>query len=264
VTIAHQDGGPGLFGDPVSGPSAAPTTGQADSAGDALYPVLGGTNNPALDLTDSSLSLNNNTLTVSMKVADLTQLPAAHAATRGELAEYVTRWQIGNTLYYAEMSTAGNIADAQFAAGRVQSVDLCSVSACDPHVLVYPEGPSSTSSRETGTASCPSNPSESSPCTVTITIPVADVGSPTPTSLFESVGTYAFSAAHPQLGTTNPEGQADSVPLEIDGICCFNFSADAPSPKVPEFPLPMLAAVAAVVVAFAATRIRRRRRRPTA
>jgi hypothetical protein len=260
VMIAHQNGGPGLFGDAVSGPTAAPVTGQGDDSGDALYPVIGGANNPAMDLVDSRLSMDGSSLTVTMKVADLTQLPAAHAATRGVLAEYVTRWQMGNTLYYAEMSTSGNAADAQFAAGRVQSVDLCSVSACDPHVLVYPEGPSTTSSRESGTATCPSSPSATNPCTITITIPAADVGAPTSSSLFESVGTYAISAAHPQFGTNNPEGQADSVPLEIDGICCFNFSADAPSPNVPEVPLPALAALTALLVTFAVTSIRRRRR----
>ena len=260
VMIAHQNGGPGLFGHAVTGPPATATTGQSDSAGDALYPVLGGTNNPAMDLTDSRLSLSDTALTVTMKVADLTQLPAAHAATHGALAEYVTRWQVGNTLYYAEMSTSGNVADAQFSGGKVQSVDLCSVSACDPHVLVYPEGSSTTSSRETGTVACPSSPSATNPCTITITVPVADIGSPTSTSQFESVGTYALSAVHPQLGTTNPEALADSVPLEIDGICCYNFAADAPGPSLPEYPLPVVAALSAVLVLLAATRIRRRRR----
>jgi hypothetical protein len=260
VMIAHQNGGPGLFGDPVTGPSAMPTAGQADADGDALYPVLGGANNAAMDLAGSSLSLSDTALTVTMKVADLTQLPAGHAATRGELAEYVTRWQVGNTLYYAEMSTAGDISDAQFSAGKVQSIDLCSVSACDPHVLVYPEGPSATSSRETGTATCPSSPSGANPCTITITVPIADVGSPTSTSLFESVGAYSLSAVHPQLGTTNPEAQADSVPLEIDGICCYNFAADAPGPDLPEFPLPVIGSLVAALVLLVTAHVRRRRR----
>ena len=58
-------------------------------------------------------------------------------------------------------------------------------------------------------------------------MPLADIGNPTTTSLLESVGTYALSASHPQLGTTNAQAQADSVPLEIDGICCTNFTADS-------------------------------------
>ena len=258
VMIAHQNGGPGLFGTDVTGPSAAPVSGQSDRTGDALYPVLGGTNQPAFDLTDSSLALSGGNLTVTMKVADLTQLPSA-ATTGGALAEYVTRWQVGNTLYYAEASMVGNSATAQFSAGKVQSVDLCSVSACDPHVLVYPEGPSTTSSRESGTATCPAAPSAKTPCTITVSVPVADVGSPTSGSLFESVGTYALTASHPQLGTTNAQAQSDNVPLEIDGICCYNFSANAPSAAVPEFPWPALGAGFAAVLAFGVTRRRRRK-----
>ena len=260
VMIAHQNGGPGLFGTPVSGPSAAPVSSQQDESGDALYPVIGGSNQPAFDLTNGQLALNGSTLTVTMKVADLTQLPQDSQATHGSLADYVTRWQMGNTLYYAEMSTAGSTADAQFSGGAVQSVDLCSVSACDPHDLVYPEGPSATSKAETGSVSCPSSPSAANPCTITVTVNAADVGSPASTSLLESVGSYAFSASHPQLGTTNAQAQADNVPLEIDGICCYNFAQDAPSPDVPEFPLPALASIAAVVVLLGAARIRRRRR----
>jgi hypothetical protein len=258
VMIAHQNGGSGLFGTSVSGPSTAPVSGQQDRSGDALYPVLGGSNQPAMDLTDGSLSLSASTLTVTMKVADLTQLPSA-AQTGGALAEYVTRWQVGNTLYYAEASMTGSSSTAQFSAGEVQSVDLCSVSACDPHVLVYPEGPSTTSSQESGTATCQASPSATNRCTITISVPVADVGSPTSSSLFESVGSYSLSASHPQLGTTNAQAQADSVPLEIDGICCYNFSASAPSTDVPELPLPAIAAIAAVGLSLFVVRRRRRR-----
>jgi hypothetical protein len=195
---------------------------------------------------------------VTMKVPDLTQLPSA-AQTGGALAEYVTRWQVGNTLYYAEASMTGSSSTAQFSAGEVQSVDLCSVSACDPHVLVYPEGPSTTSSQESGTATCQASPSATNRCTITISVPVADVGSPTSSSLFESVGSYSLSASHPQLGTTNAQAQADSVPLEIDGICCYNFSASAPSTDVPELPLPAIAAIAAVGLSLFVVRRRRRR-----
>src|SRR5256885_11850779 len=45
--------------------------------------------------------------------------------------QYVTRWQMGNTIYYAAMeNTALN--QPVFFAGKAQSVDLCSVSACFP------------------------------------------------------------------------------------------------------------------------------------
>ena len=54
---------------------------------------------------------------------------------------------------------------------------------------------------------------------------VADVGTPTSASLLEEVGAYAFAASHPENATTNAQAEADSVPLEIDGACCFNFKA---------------------------------------
>jgi hypothetical protein len=54
---------------------------------------------------------------------------------------------------------------------------------------------------------------------------VADVGSPTATSLLEEIGGYAFGSAHPQGATTNAQAFADDGPLELDGVCCFNFRA---------------------------------------
>jgi hypothetical protein len=60
---------------------------------------------------------------------------------------------------------------------------------------------------------------------LTIKVKAADVGNPTSKSLLEEVGTYAFAASHPQGATTNAQAQADNVPLQIDGACCFNFKA---------------------------------------
>jgi hypothetical protein len=41
----------------------------------------------------------------------------------------------------------------------------------------------------------------------------------------EEVGAYAFAASHEQGLTTNAQAEADNVPLEIDGACCYNFEA---------------------------------------
>src|SRR5207244_2228164 len=110
--------------------------------------------------------------------------------------QYVTRWQTGNTIYYDAMeNTALN--QPAFFAGKAQSVDLCSVSACFPHVITYPE-PAFGGSAETGSVSCPASPSASNPCTLTITVKVADVGGPTGSNLLEEVGGYAFASAHQQ------------------------------------------------------------------
>jgi len=216
----------GLYGSAVSGPSNAPVAGISDPSGDAKFPVIGGTNVPGMDIVRSSLNLSPDlhTLNVTMKVVDLSN----PALTSTELAaapllQYVTRWQMGNTIYYAAMTNTG-ANQPQFYAGKAQSVDLCSVSACFPHVLTYPE-PNLGGSQETGTLQCPATPSATSPCTITVKVNVSDIGGPTATSLLEEVGGYAFAASHPQGATTNAQAQADNVPLEIDGACCFNFEA---------------------------------------
>jgi len=185
--------------------------------------VIGGTNVPGLDLLGTSLSLNNGVLRVTTKVVDAHNPAATAARIAGtQFLQYVTRWQMGNTLYYAAMQQTAAGASS-FYAGATQSVDLCSISACDPHVLTYPES-GFGGTAETGTISCPATPSPSSPCTVTIAVKAADVGTPAKRSVLEEVGTYGFATSHEQGLTTNPQALADNVPLEVDGLCCFNFS----------------------------------------
>ncbi len=242
VTVARQSSGLGLYGQPVTGASSAPSAsgGMTDPAGDARYPVIGGSNVPGMDLlgTTLGLSADQKTLTVTEKVADLSNPGATASAISGtQLLQYVTRWQMGNTLFYAGFSTSSS-GQPSFYAGKTQSVDLCSVSACDPHVLTYPES-GAGGSAEPGKVACPAHPSAADPCTITINVAVGDVGGPTSSSLLEEVGTYAFAASHLQGLTTNAQAQADNVPLQIDGTCCFNFeprdvSATAPFNPVGE------------------------------
>ena len=223
ITVARQGSGLGLFGTNVSGRSNAPVTGMSQPAGTALYPVIGGTNQTGMDIRSShvTVSPNGQFLNVSMQVTDLAHPAATIAAIPGATnLQYVTRWQMGNTIYYAAME---NNATNQpiFYAGKQQTIDLCSVSACFPHVLTYPEpgtGPTFTGIPETGSISCPSN----GPCTVTIKVRAADVGSPTGKSLLESVGAYSLAAAIQEGAEDNVSAQTDTVPLEIDGVCCYN------------------------------------------
>ena len=226
VTIAHQTSGMGLYGKPVSGASNAPVTGIDDPAGDARYPVIGGSEVTGMDLLGTSLKLDPTakTLTITDKVLDLSNPAATSSQIPGAaLLQYVTRWQMGNTIYYAAMSnTAAN--QPSYYAGAAQSVDLCSVSACDPHVLTYPEA-NLGGTAETGSVKCPAAPSAQGPCTLTITVNTADVGNPTASSSLEEVGTYAFTASHPQGVTSDAQAQANNLPLEIDGACCFNYGA---------------------------------------
>jgi len=101
------------------------------------------------------------------------------------------------------------------------------VSACFPHVITYPEpgALTFTGKSETGTVTCPASPSGANPCTLAIHVQVGDVGSPTATSLLEEVGGYSLAATIQEGAETNITAESDTVPLEIDGVCCYNFKA---------------------------------------
>jgi hypothetical protein len=227
ITIARQSSGMGLLGKAVSGSLNSPVSGIGDPANDALYPVIGGSNVTGMDIVGSSLNLSpdGKTLNVTMQVVDLAHPTTTALAIAGTtFLQYDTRWQMGNTIYYAGMeNTALN--QPTFYAGKAQSVDLCSVSACFPHVITYPEQPAAGGKSEMGSVVCPSVPSASTPCTLTVQVKVQDVGGPTASSLLEEVGGYAFAASHEQGTTTNAQAEGDNVPLEIDGACCYNFEA---------------------------------------
>ena len=90
--------------------------------------------------------------------------------------------------------------------------------------LTYPEA-NLGGTAESGAVTCPPTPSAQAPCTLTIKVNTADVGNPTRTSSLEEVGTYAFASSHPQGRPPMPQAQADNLPLEIDGLCCFNYGA---------------------------------------
>ena len=229
ITIARQSSGVGLFGTTVSGTTNSPVAGLSDQSADALYPVIGGTNVPGMDILGTSLQLSGDgaTLNVTTRIVDLTNPAATALAIAGAAnLQYVTRWQLGNTIFYAAMeNTAAN--EPIFYAGKAQSIDLCSVSACFPHVITYPE-PGFGGTAEPGTIVCPATPSVASPCTLNIAVPVADVGMAPKTaarSLLEEIGSYALGATIQEGAETNATAESDTVPLEVDGVCCFNFKA---------------------------------------
>jgi hypothetical protein len=290
VTVARQDGGLGLNGTTVttrpSEPTSAPTSGMSQAPGRALYPVIGGTNQPALDLSANQLALSadGSKLTVTMNVTDLRSgngIQSAFTSIPGTaFLQYVTRWVMcpadanteANTclIYYAmaeipvtgTASQGGQPTGIEYYAGAAQSIDLCSVSACDPHAEYYPESPSSavptaTGNLETGTVSCPASPSAATPCSITMTVNTAHVGSPGQNTLLEEVGSYSFASARLQAAVTNAQAEADQLPLEVDGVCCFNFQA-APLvlAETPWTPALLLTSLALLTVG---TTVRRRR-----
>ena len=72
---------------------------------------------------------------------------------------------------------------------------------------------------------CPESPAADNPCSLTVRVKVADVGSPTANSLLEEVGGYALGATTQEGMENNATAASDTVPLEIDGVCCYNFQA---------------------------------------
>ena len=241
VTVARQSSGPGLLGADVAGPSNAPVSGLADAAHDALQPNFGNaTNNvPGMDILGNHISTSGRTMTVTTDVLDLSN-PAGTSGTVCTLPtcflQFVTRWQMGTHIYYGMMeNTALN--SPMFYAGETQVVDDCSVSACDPHITVYPELPPNGHS-ETGTVKCPTTPSVATPCTITEQINLSDIGDPNNTKLLEEVGSYAFFSSVPMSGVFQALERIDSVPQQVDGVCCYNFgvSGTVPAPVTPGGP----------------------------
>jgi len=90
-------------------------------------------------------------------------------------------------------------------------------------VITYPEPGFRGGHAETGSLTCPATPPGTNPCLIRVRVNVADVGSLSATSLLQEVGGYALGSAPPQGATTNAQARADDVPLEVDGVCCFNF-----------------------------------------
>src|SRR5205807_8875407 len=105
VPLAHKTSSPGRRGPSVSGlanePNASPS-GMSDRSGDALYPVIGGANQPAFDSTANRVALSaSGVLTVTMKVADVSPSTIAADArnvTGTAFLQYVTRWQMGKSI----------------------------------------------------------------------------------------------------------------------------------------------------------------------
>src|SRR4029077_19904237 len=81
--------------------------------------------------------------------------------------------------------------------GRVQTVDLCSVWACDPHVTVYP-GPTVaplSSHMTTGrivNGSAATRGHAATRGAIVIDVPAGDVGSPRAGDHLDSVGAYSL------------------------------------------------------------------------
>jgi len=198
--------------------STAPVAGTDDPTGDALFKPLGGTNVPGLDITGVKLHLDGSTLHAIVTTAG-SDLGSSAISGQGLVAQLVVRWQMGNDLYYAAAEAAPALGPRAYA-GHSGSVDLCSVSACDPHVLTYPAPP-------VGGVTVPVTTTPAgSGTTYDIAVPVDAVGGVHATSLLEEVAAYGFVSATPaEVPITNAQAMLDVVPVEVEGTRTFNFRA---------------------------------------
>lgn len=221
VTVATQQTGVnGWTGADLSAhESAAPRASVSDPIGDALFKPLGGTTKlRGLDVKNVALALEGTTLHLRVTTEGDSIGEAAKAAN-ALFGQLVVRWQMGDKLYYGavEQSAAGGA--LTWYAGASSSVDLCSVSACDPHYITYPAPPAGGVA-VTGTTK---------PTTSTlydIAVPVSVVGNMTESSLLESVTAFStVSATSAALPLTNAQADADIVPLVVEGARPFNYTA---------------------------------------
>lgn len=222
VTVGTQSTGrnawTGAALTPLRAPTPHPSIG--DATGDALVnKPIGGTNAPGADITAVSLAPSGSNLAVKV-TTNAGTLGSAALKAGTPYAQLVVRWQMGNTLYYAAAEQAATATGGTtFYAGKSGSIDLCSVSACDPHFLTY-YAPPAGGAKVTGTASVPATGA----ATYTINVPLSVVGSPTSSSLLEEVTGYTFvSTQSSSVPITNAQADAEQgIPIEIEGTEAFN------------------------------------------
>jgi hypothetical protein len=252
VTVATQQTGLNAWtGKPLKATeSAAPVARITDPTGDARYPVLGGAQVPGADIEKVSLARSSKNLQIKVTLKHGTLGDAAGAA----LAPYgrlVVRWQMGNTLYHAGVDVDAANGNTSYYAGKTQSTDSCSVSACDPHTLDYVAPPLSGAAAATGSANVGQQ------TTYTINVPLSAIGNPSAHSLLEEVAAYVFAAPVPaNAQDSKAQSDADEVPLELEGTRTFNFEAAAAKGGVLKGELLPLAIMLPLAAAAAARRRR--------
>lgn len=223
VEVVRQISGMGLNGTPISAPSDIGVDGITSAAGDARYEPIAGTNYPGLDVRGVSLKANGDKLSATIQLTDPTQIAAAAQAIGAPFVDFIVRWEYKSKLYFAALEVDATGQTQTFFDGASQSIDLCSVSACDPHLMTYP-GPviaPNTSHSTTGTVSN-GDTASGTPGSISIDVPRADVGNPADGERIDSVGAYSLVSLQSfNTPLLNAMAENDMVPVEVDGACCF-------------------------------------------
>jgi len=224
VLLAQQNRGIGLFGTQVHGVPAS-TKGMVDVLGDGLWdPVYGPANIGQLDLKGVRVYSSASNLVIDVAAASLDNLDDAITATGAGAVDYVVRWTGGqfedpvqgleNPIYYAAVEALPGGVTQAFA-GKATSIDLCSVSACDPHVVDY------GAPGNGGTAVTVVRKQAGSFDYWELTVPRSLVGNPVDGSFLESFGAYTFARKQSaSIQIPNSDAEAGITPVQVDGVCC--------------------------------------------
>jgi hypothetical protein len=206
VETARQITGPRLVGTgsvATTSFSTAPTSGIDDAIGDALYPVDGGQNANALDLTRTGVTSDGTNLTVTINAADASKVASPNSSQPN--VWYLAVWQLDHKLYFAKaaVDSSGNVT---YTAGAPQSFDRVGLNGQTVATLVDYGG--GTTVKGTRTASG-----------FVLTVPLSVVGNPSAGSLLEAVTGYSAldNGLPPEIGPG-----AGNVPTLVDATPAFD------------------------------------------
>ena len=204
---ARQVTGPRLIGKgsvKTQAFTSKPNRSIGDAGGDALYPVDGGTNAPALDLTRSGVTSDGTNLTVTIDAADAAS--AASPNSQQPNVWYLTVWQFEHKLYFAKamVDSGGNVT---YTAGAPRSFDRVGLNAQTVATLVDYSGGTAVQGERTGTG-------------FKLTVPLSVVGSPSAGGLLECVTGYTAldNGLPPEIGPGT-----GNVPTVTDATAAYNF-----------------------------------------
>lgn len=217
IKVSRQASGPSLYAGKPNAALPIRGNGYADAKGDAKYPLAGltystATNQSKLDLLGTSVSLVGGALQFRIKLADATKLGAAvpgggtksDGLTPLQQAKYLVRWDYRGNAYYAAANVPAG-GTPTFFSGTVNSAEgLQAAGGTTPYGNVY-----SAQTAATGTVNTKNN-------TITITVPLAAVGSPTTGAQLISVGSYTL------LGPTDSTATLNTAPITIDSTPTFD------------------------------------------
>ena len=238
VTLIRQNGGIGMYGEPIVAPASFGPGRLTSAAGDAEFdPAYGGAQVDAMDARGLSLSAEGNDLIFNLAVSSLDTPADALSITGAQALDYVIRW-VGdpidsptgtrNPIYYAAAEVT-DLGEPTFFAGPARSIDLCSVSGCFPHIIEYPAPPyggTSVSGKLVQGAS-------GAPDHWEIHVPRNLVGGPHDGTMLESLSAFTMARSRPaSVPMTNLEHELGISPVVLDALCCVDTSVAASRTRV--------------------------------